>query len=294
MTIATLPLLMAAGSGVAAPGFDLSRKLAARQLQPLPMVFVLTLASVPLFGAAVALAGGVHIVPAYFAPATASLLLNLAANLAFVESVRIAPLSLTVPLLSLTPVFTTGLGVVVLGERPAGIVWLGVALVAGRAFALHWTGEGARDAGAPRLPTLLAHRGGWLIAGTACLWSLTIPLDKLAIGRASAPFHGLFLTAGGAVGTFAILACSRQLDEVRGVRGAWVPLAAALVASTLELGLQLAAIRVVLVSVVETVKRGMGNLLAVAVGRLVFREALTWGKLAAVAAMATGGALILL
>ena len=96
------------------------------------------------------------------------------------------------------------------------------------------------------------------------------------------------------MGPFAILACSRQLDEVRGVRGAWVPLAAALVASTLELGLQLAAIRVVLVSVVETVKRGMGNLLAVAVGRLVFREALTCGKLAAVAAMATGVALILL
>lgn len=313
MAVGTLPLLLIAGSSVAASGFDLSRKLAARHLRPLPMVFVLTLASVPLFGTAVALSGGVRVAPAYFAPATASLLLNLAANLAFVESVRIAPLSLTVPLLSLTPAFTTLLGLGLLGERPAGAAWLGITLVVGGAFALHWTAETERSTTAPastartaeqvaaagaatgrrRLAAMLAHRGGWLMAATAFLWSLTVPLDKLAIGRASAPFHGLFLTAGGAVGTFAILAARRQLSEVRGVRGAWAPLAGALVASTLELGLQLAAIRLVLVSVVETVKRGLGNLLAVAIGRAVFGEALTWGKLVSVAAMAAGVALIL-
>jgi drug/metabolite transporter (DMT)-like permease len=335
VTIGTQPLLLIVGSSVAASGFDLSRKLASRHLRPLPMVFVLTAASVPLFAAAVALSGGVRIVPAYFVPATASLLLNIAANLAFIQSVRIAPLSLTVPLLSLTPAFTALLGFVVLGERPAGLAWLGIALVVGGAFTLHVTagggrgataaaaagapdaagapaagpgagaagpgagGPGAPDAsgaaGAPRrLAALLGHRGGWLMAGTAFLWSLTIPLDKLAIGRASAPFHGLFLTAGGALGTFVILAAGRQLGEVRGARPGWAPLLIALIASTLELGLQLAAIRVVLVSVVETVKRGLGNFLAVALGRLVFGEALTWGKAAAAAAMAAGVALILL
>jgi len=335
VTIGAQPLLLIVGSSVAASGFDLSRKLASRHLRPLPMVFVLTAASVPLFAAAVALSGGVRIVPAYFVPATASLLLNIAANLAFIQSVRIAPLSLTVPLLSLTPAFTALLGFVVLGERPAGLAWLGIALVVGGAFTLHLTadrgrgaaaaagapdaagaaaagpgagaggpgagagGPGAPDAsgvaGAPRrLAALLGHRGGWLMAGTAFLWSLTIPLDKLAIGRASAPFHGLFLTAGGALGTFVILAAGRQLGEVRGARRGWAPLLIALIASTLELGLQLAAIRVVLVSVVETVKRGLGNFLAVALGRLVFGEPLTWGKAAAAAAMAAGVALILL
>jgi drug/metabolite transporter (DMT)-like permease len=328
MSIGALPLLLIVGSSVSASGFDLSRKLASRHLRPLPMVFVLTAASVPLFAAAVALSGGVRIVPAYFVPATASLLLNVAANLAFIESVRIAPLSLTVPLLSLTPAFTTLMGFVVLGERPAGLAWLGIALVVAGAFTLHLTagsgrrgaaaappgapeppgGAGAAEpaagpdaagaaepAGAPgRLAALLGQRGAWLMAGTAFLWSLTIPLDKLAIGRASAPFHGLFLTAGGALATFCILAAGRQLGEVRGARHGWAPLLIALIASTLELGLQLAAIRVVLVSVVETVKRGLGNFLAVALGRLVFGEALTWGKAAAAAAMAAGVALILL
>ena len=326
MSIGALPLLLIVGSSVSASGFDLSRKLASRHLRPLPMVFVLTAASVPLFAAAVAVSGGVRIVPAYFVPATASLLLNIAANLAFIQSVRIAPLSLTVPLLSLTPAFTTLLGFVVLGERPAGLAWLGIALVVGGAFTLHLTADSGRSAaaapaGAPdaaaaaagpdtaavapaaaaetagarrRLAALLGHRGAWLMAATALLWSLTIPLDKLAIGRASAPFHGLFLTAGGALATFVILAARGQLGEVRGARPGWAPLLIALIASTLELGLQLAAIRVVLVSVVETVKRGLGNFLAVVLGRLVFGEALTWGKAAAAAVMAAGVALILL
>jgi len=148
VTIGTQPLLLIVGSSVAASGFDLSRKLASRHLRPLPMVFVLTAASVPLFAAAVALSGGVRIVPEYFVPATASLLLNIAANLAFIQSVRIAPLSLTVPLLSLTPAFTALLGFVVLGERPAGLAWLGIALVVGGAFTLHLTADGGRGAAA--------------------------------------------------------------------------------------------------------------------------------------------------
>ncbi len=304
MTIGALPLFFVAASSVSSSGFDLSRKLLARDLRPLPMVCLLTLASAPLFALAVAFGGGVRIAPAYFAPALGSLVLNIVANLAFVESVRIAPLSLTVPLLSLTPAFTTLLGFLVLGERPPATAWLGVLLVVAGAFWLHVSapaagppgGEGAATppGGRGRLASLALQPGAWLMALTAFLWSLTIPLDKLAIGHASAPFHGFFLTAGGALGTFAILAAGHRLAELRGIRGAWAPFVAALVASTLDLGFQLAAIHVLLVSVVETLKRGLGNLLAVLLGRLVFGEALTWAKLAAAVLMAGGVALIFL
>jgi drug/metabolite transporter (DMT)-like permease len=303
VTIGALPLFFVAASSVSSSGFDLSRKLLARDLRPLPMVCLLTLSSAPLFALAVAFGGGVRIAPAYFAPAIGSLVLNIVANLAFVESVRIAPLSLTVPLLSLTPAFTTILGFFVLGERPPATAWLGVLLVVAGAFWLHVSAPAASAAGADataaapgggRLASLAVQPGAWLMALTAFLWSLTIPLDKLAIGHASAPFHGFFLTAGGALGTFAILAAGHRLAELRGIRGAWAPFVAALVASTLDLGFQLAAIHVLLVSVVETLKRGLGNLLAVVLGRLVFGEALTWAKLAAAVLMAGGVALIFL
>jgi multidrug transporter EmrE-like cation transporter len=302
VSIDALPLLLVAASSASASGGDLSRKLLARHLRPLPMIFLLTLAATPLFAAAVALGSGARVTSAYFVPAGASLLFNIGAQLAFVESVRIAPLSLTVPLLSLTPAFTTVLGFLVLRERPAPIAWLGVALVVAGAFWLHLGAEAGAETAIPtgdapergRIAALLAHPGGWLMALTAFLWSLTIPLDKLAMARASAPFHGLFLTSGGALGTFTILAASRRLPEVRGIRTGWAPFVGALVGTTLELGFQLTAVRVLLVSVFETLKRGLGNLLALALGRLVFGEPLTWRKLAAALVMAGGVALILL
>jgi multidrug transporter EmrE-like cation transporter len=45
---------------------------------------------------------------------------------------------------------------------------------------------------------------------------------------------------------------------------------------------------------VETLKRGIGNVLAVVFGRLLFAEPVTGRKLAAVALMAAGVALLLL
>ena len=35
--------------------------------------------------------------------------------------------------------------------------------------------------------------GAAMVAGTSLLWSLATPLDKLALARATAPFHGLVL-----------------------------------------------------------------------------------------------------
>ena len=60
------------------------------------------------------------------------------------------------------------------------------------------------------------------------------------------------------------------------------------------LGSQLFALSLTLAGVVETIKRGLGNLLAVLFGRLVFGEPMTAGKWIASLIMAFGVALILL
>lgn len=301
MAAGPLPLALIAAASVSQAGGDLSRKILSRHLRPLPMIFLLSLASAPLFALDVVLGGGVQILPAYYAPALGSLFLNIGGQLAFVESVRIAPLSLTAPLLSLTPAFTTVLGFIVLHERPTPAAWLGVALVVLGALWLQLSGRPADDdkeAAAPPsrgwLAAIVASPGAWWMALVAFLWSLSLPLDKLAIARANPPFHGLFLTAGGALGTFVLLAARRRLGEISGVRAGWLPFTGALLGVTLELGLQLAAIRILPVGVVETLKRGLYSLLALALGRAAFGEPITWAKLAAALLMAGGVALILL
>lgn len=299
MAVALGPLLILLAASLSSSGFDLFRKVLVRHLAPVPMVVLLALASVPLFGILLALQGGVTVAVGYWLPAVGSVLLNIVANLTFLQSVRISPLSVTVPLLSLTPVFTTLLGFLLLGERPSGSVILGIALVVAGAFWLNLpTREQAvaQAGGRPVQPfwrAAAAQPGTWLMAGTALLMSCTIPLDKLAVGQANPPFHGLFLCAGIAVGSLAVLVAQGRTGELAGIHKGWGPFVLALVSSTLALGFQLVALKFILVSVVETVKRGVGNLMAVVLGRAVFGEALTGRKLGAVVLMAVGVALIL-
>ncbi|HEY0510328.1 MAG TPA: EamA family transporter [Thermoanaerobaculia bacterium] len=298
--MSVIPLLILLAASLASSGFDLFRKVLVRHLAPVPMVVLLALASVPLFAVMVALQGGIRVASGYWAPALASVVLNTVANLTFLQSVRISPLSVTVPLLSLTPAFTTLLGLLLLGERPAPLVLLGIALVVVGAFWLNLAPGGSEEAAgtggqAPSFWRLaLRQPGSWLMAATALLMSCTIPLDKLAVARATPPFHGLILTTGIAVGTLAVLLVQGRTGELAGVRQGWLPFFLALTTSTLALAFQLAALKFLLVGVIETVKRGVGNLMAVLLGRAVFGEPLSLRKLWAAAVMAAGVGLILL
>ena len=292
ITPISLVLLMACALSLSA--FDLLRKLLSGHLAPLPMVFGLALASTPLFGLLLFF-DPVSPESGYTAPALTSISLNLVAHLAFIHAIRIAPLSVSVPLLSLTPVFVSLVAVVLLGEWPSPLTWIGILLVVGGAMVLHRPRRTrAEDGAMPRQVVGRAGRWGslWMVLAAFC-WSLTLPFDKLAVQRANMPFHGLVLCAGIGLGAFVLLLVQQRVGDLVQIRRApWLFLST-LLASTLALGFQLLALEKVLVSVLETFKRGLGNLLAVFFGRVFFGEALG-SKWMAALVMAVGVALILL
>lgn len=299
----SLPLLAVLGASLALSGFDLTRKLLSRHLSALPMVVLLGAGSIPLFAGLVAIQGFTGVQSGYLLPALGSVVLHLAAHLAFLEAVRLSPLSVTVPLLSLTPVFTALAGHLILGEQPTAVGRVGIVLVVVGAFWLHRpnleTSPSPRSHPRNRrrfdvFGTLLHEPGAWLMTGAALLWSISLPLDKLAVASSDPAFHGLVLTSGITLGALVLLAFRGQLHELRRVRQAWGMFLLALLTSTLALGLQLVAIQWVLVSLVETAKRGLGNVAAVVVGRSVFREPLTLAKIGAAVLMSVGVALLLL
>lgn len=283
-------LVLVLVSSFAWAGFDLMRKLLAREIGPLPLLALQCLASAPLFALWAAFQGGFSVGPGYWAPAFGSVVLNVVANLLFLEALRTGELSIAVPLLSLTPAFAALVAIPLLGERPTLLDACGISLVVIGAFVLQAPGGG----GAWTWRSLLAHRGLRLMAGTALLWSLTIPLDKLAVFRAHPPVHGLLLNLGVAAAALALLAQRGQLHRLAEVRRTPLLFLAGIGVSVVALGAQFAAFQTVWVSIVETLKRTIGNLSAVVVGRLAFGEAVTPRKLAAVVLMAGGVALILL
>jgi drug/metabolite transporter (DMT)-like permease len=291
VSIPLTALLLVVASSLGWSGFDLLRKLLLRQVAPVALVLLLTLGSAPLFAVWVWIDGVAIPRPGYLAPALASVLLNVVANLLFLHGMRLAPISVAIPLLSLTPVFTTLSAIPLLGERPSAAGVAGILLVIAGAIWLNWPRRRAGPAASddPRRPL----SGATMVATTALLWSLTPPLDKMAVERAGAPLHGMVLSGGVALAVFGVLAFQGGLGELGGVRRVPGLLALALVVSTAALGLQLLAMPMIFVGTIETLKRGIGSCMALVYGRLFFREVVTPSKILAVVLMAAGVAMIL-
>ncbi len=292
MNVTIMAVVLVTGVALAFSGLDVTRKLLAERVSPLPLMVLLSLGSLPIFLIWAAREGDWSASGAYVLPGVASVLLNIGANLAFLQAVRVSPLSLTIPYLSLTPVFATLLSIPILGERPSWVQLAGIVLVVAGAFWLQ-APSGERTSLSSVWKALSQERGSLLMILTALFWSLAAPLDKLAINASSPLFHAVVLTGGLGVLGIAIMGIRSELGELRVERPAYRLVALSIVLTAVGLILNLFALQIVWVGFVETLKRALGATLALVWGRFLFSESLTLNKIVAVTLMGAGVGLIL-
>lgn len=284
-------LAFAAASALGWSLCDLSRRFLAARMTAWALVFWVTVGALPLLALWALVRGEGGFEPAgYLLPGLASLALNVGANFAFFRALQLSPLSVTLPVLSLTPVFSALLGSLFLDEQLPARALAGVAMVVVGAFLL-----------AARLPhrpsggrRMQIESGSLVMAGVALGWSATMLLDKLALEHIGAIPHALVLHTG--VATVAAIALGRSglratLPQVRRYGPALV---ATIVFGAVALGSQLLAIRELPIGFVETLKRGVGGALAVVWGRAFFDEPVTATKLVAIGLLGGGVALLTL
>ncbi len=292
MTATPFAIALLIGCAVAFSISDLYRKLLGSWVTPMPLLFALSAGMVPAFGIWFLIQGPEAPESSYWVPGLGSTVLNIGSNLALLEAVRRSPLSVTIPMLSLTPVFTTILAVPILGEVPGARQWLGIATVVAGAFWIN--AEPGSLSIRKAWQTFSSEPGSRLAVIVALLWSLAMPLDKIAVTSSSPAFHGLVLSLGVAAGVVVLALARGSLHRFREI---WIRpglILAGLSVSVLAIALQLIAITMVWVGLVETIKRGIGSLLSQVWGLLVFDESLKPQRLVAVIVMAAGVALILL
>jgi drug/metabolite transporter (DMT)-like permease len=280
------------GCALAFSGADISRKLLAGWVRPIPLLFGLAGGMAPFFVVWHVAQGGAPPTAQYWLPGLISTVINVAANLAFIEAVRRSPLSLTIPLLSLTPVFTSLLAIPMLGEIPAPRQWMGIGLVVVGAFWLNLGRDAPSLSGAWQ--AFLREPGSRLMVSVALMWSFAMPLDKMAVGASSPSFHGIVLSIGVALALIILAVARGTTGEFRDLRHRPGLLLAGILINVGALALQLMAIKVVWVGFVETMKRGIGSFLALVWGKVIFDEPLEPQRFVAVALMGVGVALILL
>jgi drug/metabolite transporter (DMT)-like permease len=268
---------------------DVVRKALAGKASPTALAVFLLLGQVPFLGAWAAYDQTWVTDARYGPPAVASMMMNALANVLFMRSVQLSPLSRTVPFLSLTPVFSAVAAIPLLGEVPGPMHWAGILLVVVGALVLN------SDLGDSWWKSVTHEKGAPFMIAVAVLWAFSTALDKRALPHASPASHAFLLSAGSAAILGTWMLARRKQGELRqvfeGPKGLLVGLVAFAVAA---LALQMVALQWLWVAVIETLKRAFGVLGSVAFGRLFFEESITSRKVAAVVLMVAGTTILAL
>lgn len=270
-------------------GLDVVRKALAGRASPTALAIFLLLGQVPFLGAWAGYDQTWVTDARYWPPAVASMTMNALANVLFMRSVQLSPLSRTVPFLSLTPVFSAVVAIPLLGEIPGLAHWAGIVLVVLGALVLN------SDLGESWWKSVTHEKGAPFMIAVAVLWALSTALDKRALPYAAPASHAFLLSTGSAtiLGTW-ILARGKP-QELRQVFEAPKGLLAGLLAfAVAALALQMLALQWLWVAVLETLKRAFGVFGSVLFGRLFFGEPITSRKVGAVVLMVAGTTLLAL
>ena len=231
--------------------------------------------------------------PAFYPSALLGCLADVTAIVFMSRSLRHAPMSRVVPLLSFTPVFLLFTGFLVLGEAPSLLGVLGVVIVVSGSYILHI--ESTQQSFWEPLRLLFRDTGARYMFITAFCFSIAVPFFKNAILHSSAlftlgttlPFSTLLLSV------YHLLFRGRILREILPNAASVKPLITlGIVVFCVALSVNLAFITG-LVSYVVSIKR-LSILFNILLGFLFFQEKRLAQNLSAGGIMILGAILILL
>lgn len=290
----TLALLFTLLSGLCWAGLDALRKQLAGELGVIALIVLLSLGQLPAFAIWSASAGAGMPTTGYLVPGLLGIALNVAANLLFVRAVQVSPLSLTIPFLAFTPVFTTALAGPLLGEVPTLQQGTGIGLIVVGALVLA-AGQASGTDGPGRLwRALREERGAMMMLGVAALWASTGALDKFSMQFADLPVHAAVQNGGVGLALLGVLIVRGRVTELGRLRLVPGHTLGAILVNSGAFGFQLLAIRDLDVGPFEAIKRALGLASAIALGRFWFEEPITAAKIGAALLMAAGTAALVL
>lgn len=290
VSVPALTLTLICAVGFAAT--DYFRKAASAHLSPVVLLAVFIGGQLPLIGGWVLVTDSFVLRDGYWPYGLVTAAAGLFANLFFLMAMRVSSLSLTVPVLGMVPVFTTVFGAVALNEIPTPQQTIGIVIAVAGLMALYLPEDDPNPMHV--FKRFVTDTGARLMLLTALLWSATAPLDKISVQLSSPATHALVQVVV-ISGTLAIYILLFQRPKVIGMaRQAMTPAALASITAGIAYGCQLVAYQLTLVGVVESLKRVVGLLSALLLGRILLQEPLTTPKLIGIGLMVIGVPLIIL
>jgi drug/metabolite transporter (DMT)-like permease len=229
--------------------------------------------------------------------------LNVVAFSLYIRAIKLGDLSLTVPLVTLTPLFLLVTSPLIVGEWASPIDAIGVLLIIIGSYILNLGAKpGEPKSGEPSQPraylapirAMVHNPGSRLMLIVALIWSVTSTVDKIGVQNSSPLMWAASLF--GFIGT-ALLPLGvqrwRRRDRSRSSlsRREVLTLGSAGIINAIGVGLQMVALTMAPVAQVIAVKR-MSALITVVLGHLLFQEQGIQERLLGAAVMVAGVAVI--
>jgi drug/metabolite transporter (DMT)-like permease len=211
-------------------------------------------------------------------------LLNVVAYTLYVKAIRIADLSLTSPLSTLTPLFLLITSPLIVREVPTLWDGVGVFLIVIGSYVLNLKSS-ANGFFSP-LRSIFRNKGTRMMVVVAFIWSITSTFDKVGVMNSSPIFWAIVLFAFIGLGILPLVLLKSD-NPMQGIRTHWKLLLAAGLANGIGVGCQMVAVGMVAVTQVIAVKR-LSALISVGFGYFMFGEKGIRERLLGAAIMVSG------
>ncbi len=287
----SLSIIICLFSGIFWAIFDLTRKLSLRYIHPKLLLLLFTLVQILIFFFWCVKESFYFNLALYFIPGITLLIIGTFSALIFLESIKKSDLSLTIPLLSFSPLFSSLFSFIFLEEKLEFIQYFGIlAVIIGTLFLYS---EKFKFIYIFRsISNIKNNESAKLMLLVALCWSITPVLDKMCLAQSSINFHG-FVQALFMFLILFIISLKELSNFKRLKKNNYYLIFFTILAGTIATIIQFYAILLNFVPIMESIKRAVGQFSAVLFGKLFFNEKITVQKIFGITFISFGVSMII-
>ena len=265
--------------------FDLTRKLSLKKINSVNLLLIFTITQFIIFLIWIFIDNfSINLIP-YLLPGIILIFVGLFSALLFLKAIQQSDLSLTIPLLSFSPMFSSIFSFFFLNEQLSKIQYFGVFLIIFGALILY-SKKITLEEFLKSFKIILKNSSAKLMIIVSIIWSLTPVLDKLCLEHSSVNFHGLIQSLGMII--LLIFLFKKDKVQTLNTKKNWrLILLTVFVGSTATI-LQFYAILTNYVPIMESIKRSVGQLSSVFLGKIFFNEKINKPKVIGAIVLSVG------
>lgn len=267
--------------------FDFYRKKISQIIEPLHLVWWLTIGQLPVY--LIIFFFGNHFLNLsdYALPSFFSSMFTLIGNIIFIAAIKKAPLSQTIPMLTLAPVFTTAISAIFLNETIQMQQTIATAIIIAGSFLLNSSSLRflffKNKEKTPHYTSAIL-----MMCAVALVWSIASVLDKICLKHTTLTLHLILQISTMLITLSAWFFFTKKSVAIKLKKFPLSLYIIAIITVCAATVLQFMIIQHVYLGIFETIKRATGLIGAAFLGTLFLKEKMDFKKVIALTLMIVG------